>query len=169
MGSKRIVLMIVWCLISTIQLSHACSCVGELSNFWNEDPATFRKVKKKFWKESFNDSVSIFSGKVIASEAPENELYGEVFVFKILDLYKGKRGDEIKIYPYGYKEIENGLVKTIVGCFRSFEIGKEYLVYATKVAKDRKLLTTHYCSRTKKLSEAKEDIEFLQETLKKAK
>jgi len=99
-------------------------------------------------KHARKQSRAIFSGRVL--EVTENpQTYFVVVKFRIERLWKGNLSDEVTIITgHGGGD-----------CGYRFEVGESYLVYA--YGSDENRLGTNICQRTKKLSDAREDLRIL--------
>jgi hypothetical protein len=95
--------------------------------------------------QSIKSAKTIFSGKVIEA-SPER------VVFEINEVWKGQLKEKFTLSVNGSS------------CDVYFNVGETYLVYALK---DKNWLSgedrwhTHFCTRTRKIAEAKEDIDRL--------
>ncbi|SFX05347.1 hypothetical protein SAMN04487866_101343 [Thermoactinomyces sp. DSM 45891] len=106
----------------------ACSCVP------SGDPI----------KEA-DKSSAVFVGKVVKLERDTNQ---HIAILHVSKRWKGDLDPELIVYT----------ALSEASCGFEFEMGKEYLVYATK---ENGHLTTTICSRTKLLSEAQADLDAL--------
>lgn len=94
----------------------------------------------------------VFSGTVIEMQVLDGELPWPALIiaatFRVDDLFKGQAGAEITAHtPKGGDS-----------CGFHFEIGESYLVYASR---NEEKLFTSICTRTRRLSEAGEDVQQL--------
>lgn len=119
--------------------SHACSC---------STPSP---------QEATLQSAAIFSGKVIqVEEASDWRKWipfsnrpargGFEVVLDVQSTWKGMDQTQVLIFTEGWE----------LGCGFHFEVGKEYLVYASYW--ERNVLETHICSRTAELIHATDDL-----------
>ncbi len=117
----------------------ACSCV-KYDAFAAEH---VRKAKR--------DSDAVFAGKV--QSIVEKQRHGWVSVeFEVLDVWKGRLNDKVTVVTGD--NIEN--------CGFKFQQGETYLVYIpSHKLYSPKSLSTHLCTRTALLAEAKADIPHL--------
>lgn len=145
MGPRNLVLGVLTCLaiILSSDRAHACSCVGGTpicQSFWTTD--------------------AVFSGDVLeVSPIPNPD--GEGFQphrrvrFRVLEGWRGRAGATVEL-------------TTGAGggdCGYTFEKGVSYLVFASARAG---ALTTGICSRTRKLTDAAEDLAYLRTALRPA-
>jgi hypothetical protein len=109
-----------------------------------------------YWK-----SAAIFTGKVVAISTilveiepgnPKWRIQERLVRFSIEKTFKG----------HARKEVELITGMTTASCGYQFKEGESYLVYATPYAKSRNRLFTSICHRTKLLSQADEDLSYLQ-------
>ena len=102
--------------------------------------------------EEFGKYDYIFSGKVTSIgypiDAVGEEAYSLDIVFNVSSVWKGSLGDETHIKT----------AKDTVSCGYPFNEGEEYLVYASGNESKK---SANGCSRTKLLSEAQEDLAYL--------
>lgn len=127
----------------------ACSCVQ----------VTGIPLQKQV-EESKLMARAVFSGKVL-SVVGNMESWNLIVRFEVADLWKGNIGRNIEITT----------PTSSASCGYSFEEGKSYLVYAYGEVTDapKAKLMTGLCTRTRRLSKAKEDIQFLGSPLEPAK
>ena len=135
----------------------ACGCPG------SKDTDITMAVTQHFGNASI-----VFSGKVIAKEFvpiikkdPSGKtIKAENLVYKFLvgDWWKGKSKDEITLNTSHFRYPDLGYGENS-GCESSFEVGKEYLVYA--VGSKGKFIA-HECSGTTRIENAEKDIQELQ-------
>jgi hypothetical protein len=117
------------------RVASACSCVGN------------RLACEALW-----DPGAVFAGKVVAIERNEGGgRFAERRVrFQVVAAFRGVTTSEIDVY-------------TGAGggdCGYSFMVGASYLVYSYQAA-GASGLTTGICSRTRLLSQASEDLEYI--------
>ena len=101
----------------------------------------------------FKSSDKIFSGQVVSikpyiTQAGQKQFSEFVVELKINKAYKGTTTKNIKVRT----------AVSIASCGYPFEKGKTFLVYAFL---DRNTYRVTYCSRTKEVKNAKEDIDKL--------
>lgn len=105
-------------------------------------------------REALKGSTAVFSGKVV--EVKRHDEFRFAVVFAAEESWKGIDAREVVVYTP-----DNG-----AACGVNFEKGRRYLVYANEVPQGepaKKVLSTHLCTRTKKLDDAKEDLKDLGE------
>jgi hypothetical protein len=105
------------------------------------------------FESEFKGSSKIFVGQVISIKpykAQKNQKFFSEFViaFKIDKVYKGTKDEIVQVRT----------AVTIASCGYPFEKGKTYLVYSFINSNAYRVT---YCSRTKRLNNAKEDINKL--------
>jgi hypothetical protein len=132
---KGVILLVFGILISISLVSfvYACSC------------AMYGTPE-----EELEGATAVFSGKVIKIETPGQMVLGgnNNVTFDIIEIWKGDAWGQIIIKTSSADSL----------CGFGFAEGKEYLVYAFGDISD---LQTNICQRTKLLSEADEDLEYL--------
>lgn len=101
---------------------------------------------------SFEESSAVFSGEVI--KKVQTPAYEYEVTFRILENYKGIKERKVLVYT--------GL--DAATCGYAFEEGVKYLVYANRM---NNKFYTNICTRTRPLSDAKEDLAILKENKKK--
>lgn len=94
--------------------------------------------QKKQITKAYTGSVAVFSGKVVEIKPAGNE-YEVVVKFAVIRRWKGKAAAEIIVRT----------AKDSAMCGYDFEVGREYLVYASGSRTD---LSVSNCSRTTGLS-----------------
>ena len=126
-------------LLWPVQTASACSCIS------SGPPC------QAYWTTS-----AVFSGRVteISSSNPDSEsadVFGQRLVrFTQTEVYRGVTENTLEV-----------LTGSGGGdCGYSFKVGESYLVYAYRNPKDNKLYAS-ICSRTRLLSEATEDLDFI--------
>jgi len=144
------VILIVILLPSTTKADQGCSCLG----FVPDDASLSRKVE--FERKH---SKAVFTGEVleiVKRQSPPFEGYLEV-KFKIKESWKKVKGKTVSILteapniatePPFYKD-----------CGYEFKVGESYLVYVERQSGTN--LLVGICSRTRKLSEATDDLKVL--------
>lgn len=127
-------------LLSSARTINACSCLGP------EPPC-----------QAFGSASAVFSGRV-----------AEITLFTGND--KPGRNYQQKLVRFvvsqSYRGISGTSAETVTGsgggdCGYPFKVGESYLVYASQNPRDKKLYAG-ICSRTRPLSEAGEDLRYLQ-------
>jgi hypothetical protein len=105
-------------------------------------------------------SAAVFTGKVISANEPPRPSFLQKYIpflrqpapkrttFEVSQVWKGPRNYRLVINQWSSK------------CGRSFEIGKEYLVYANGSASG---LSAELCTRVLDLEDAKEDLSLIGE------
>lgn len=105
-------------------------------------------------QEAFEQASAVFIGKVINIDFSDEmfNISGDLknVTFEVLEIWKGPNNETIVI--------TTGMNEGISSCTYPFENNEIYLVYAYE---EENKLVTNICSRTKLLSDAKEDIEYL--------
>ena len=141
MKSRLFVLMLAFLFISNFTLvypekTYACSCAGVTPS------------------EAFEMSESVFVGKVLNTKQEREQegivgtiSYRDANLFEVTQVWKGDNQSQIIVY-----DNEDS-------CGIEFEIGKSYLVYASKDKNGE--LYTGLCNRTTEVSNAGEDLKFL--------
>jgi hypothetical protein len=102
--------------------------------------------------EAREDAAAVFSGKVvqIKRHKPAEDIFGGVeVVFRINQAWKGVGNRTVSVFTSSQS----------AACGYSFSKGHTYLVYAS--ANSRGRLSTSICSRTKRLKNAREDLDAL--------
>jgi hypothetical protein len=96
-------------------------------------------------KEGLDRAKAVFSGKVIGTSESK-------WAFKVKRVWKGNLKSRITLYQSN----------PISDCSFHFKVGDEYLVYATTEKLGTGLaFVTDTCNRTKRLKEAKKDLDEL--------
>lgn len=130
------------------------------SFFFQATPAHACSCSTPSPQEAIQQSAAIFSGKVIqikeASDWREWVSFskqpvrgGFEVVLDVQSTWKGMDQTQVLIFTEGWD----------LGCGFPFEVGKEYLVYASYWERD--VLETHICSRTAELIHASDDLQIL--------
>ena len=130
------------------------------SFFFQPTPAHACSCSTPSPQEAIQQSAAIFSGKVIqikeASDWREWISFskqpvrgGFEVVLEVQSVWKGMDQTQVLIFTEGWGG----------GCGFPFEMGKEYLVYASYWERD--VLETHSCSRTAGLIHASDDLQIL--------
>ena len=124
-----------------------CKCGG-----YTYEKDNSRKSRYKTAYEEFQDSTSVFVGKVIEvkkvkTKSAYKDDYNYKVKFKVEKSWKKNTPNEIVITQGG-------------GCILSFKEGEEHLVYASLSKKD---LWVAFCSRTRELIYAEEDLKEFEE------
>lgn len=103
-------------------------------------------------RDAKKESAAVFAGKVLEI-IESDELFNTQVKIKVINVWKGSRSKEITIFTGR----DDGM------CRYDFEVGKTYLVYATKaiMSKSSGNLETTMCSRTQVYSSAKHDLRIL--------
>ena len=132
---KKIILLIC-CILILSSLVNACSCIS-----WEGT------------EKAYEQSATIFSGKVIDIDEPPGITSSADFVritFEVYDVWKGEKVNEIEVYT----------AIDFASCGYDFELNKEYLVYTYE---SEGKLFTDVCNYPKLLSseEAKEEVNEL--------
>lgn len=145
------------CLLLAQSVGLACRCA---------DTAPERTLAQRVL-ESKDRAKVVFSGKAIAKETIKavktiSEQPAEVELvmmrFKVDRWWKGDVKDEVVLFT-GEIKMSDGL-RSASSCDYDFEIGKSYLIYAYEFEDQ---VQTDYCSRTRLLEKAEEDLKELGE------
>lgn len=116
------------------------------SQWWTpEEAAACDCVPPKDPIQAADASSAVFVGKVVMLDQGKDNW---IATLQVKQRWKGDLDQELTVYT----------ALSEASCGFKFEKGKDYLVYAVK--KDG-LLQVSFCSRTKLLSEAKEDLDAL--------
>ena len=102
--------------------------------------------------EALEEAAAVFSGKVvqIKSHKPVGDIFGGVeVVFRVNRAWKGINKSTARVFTSSQS----------AACGYSFSKGHTYLVYASGNSRGR--LSTSICSRTKRLKDAREDLNQL--------
>lgn len=99
-------------------------------------------VESKSVAASVESSAAVFSGRV-------SKIYGTRVTFAVDRSWKGRNEPELIVYTAAES----------MQCGYPFENGDNYLVYAYSEGDDR--LGTNSCTRTRKLTDAQEDLDAL--------
>jgi hypothetical protein len=97
---------------------------------------------------------AVFTGRVVESK---RLAAGERVTFQVERVWKGEVTPEVSLLLQ--RASDPGVISS---CDIGFEKGASYLVYAVR-SRDGATLTTHKCTRTRKVAEAKEDFAVLGE------
>ncbi|WP_289136898.1 hypothetical protein [uncultured Brevibacillus sp.] len=127
------------------------------SFFFQPTPAHACSCSTPSPKEAIQQSAAIFSGKVIQVQetsdwhewiplSNKRVRGGFGVVLDVQSTWKGIDQTQVLIFTEGWE----------LGCGVPFEVGKEYLVYASYWERD--VLETHTCSRTAELIHATDDL-----------
>lgn len=134
---KRLILSL--CFVATFvlvaEVAFACTCVPPRS------PAEERER-----------AAAVFSGKVLQIKRHKSaeDIFGGVeVVFRVDKAWKGARNRTVSVFTSSQS----------AACGYSFSKGHTYLVYASANSGGR--LSTSICSRTKRLKDAREDLDEL--------
>jgi hypothetical protein len=122
-------------LLASAEKAFACSC------------PVIPGPEKKQVQQAFSGSVAIFSGEVLEISDSSTDINIWLVKFKVAKSWKGDLNGEVTITT----------AKNSAMCGYSFEIGKQYLVYANGA---RDALMVSNCSRTSKMSN-KGDVKYL--------
>jgi hypothetical protein len=122
-------------------MTHACSC-GEQTNAC----------------EAYGQAGIVFVGKILSSNRPEDFMARTEYEIKVEKVFIGNLGATViaESYPDA--------------CGFGFSVGEEYLIYggfAGEGSPRVERFAATYCSRTKLLREASDDMKFLQKDIKK--
>ena len=155
---KKIIawVFLIFCFAVGANSVFACSClpVGTVGEELKEAGAVFSaKLIAKEYRKSANDALNAFSGLTDEQRAGAEVL---VYKFQVENWWKGNSAKEVVLFTDTVK-LANGETG-VSSCDFPFEIGKSYLVYAFKVEND---LSTNYCTRTKLLEKAGDDLKLL--------
>ncbi|MDQ0417357.1 hypothetical protein J2Z48_001530 [Croceifilum oryzae] len=133
-------------------MKRACIMLGvimgfllTMSGWWGLDVQACSCVPLGDPIKEADKSSAVFVGQVVKLEDDANQHIATLHVSK---RWKGELDPELTVYT----------ALSGAACGFEFEMGKEYLVYATK---ENGHLTTTICSRTKLLSEAQADLDAL--------
>lgn len=118
--------------------AEACSCL----------PA--RPPCETYWKTDAVFTGLVTDSSIITVEETSVKYQQRAIRIALDQAYRGVEGTEVEIFT----SVEGG------ACGYNFKKGERYIVYAHRGPTDGKL-STSICSRTKLLSEAKEDLEYL--------
>ena len=134
---KRLMLSLFFIATSIVgaEVAHGCTCVPPQS------PAEERER-----------AAAVFSGKVnqIKKTKAADDIFGGVeVVFRVDKAWKGARKRTVSVFTSSQS----------AACGYSFSNGLTYLVYASADSSGR--LSTNICSRTKRLKDAREDLDEL--------
>mgnify|MGYP001187607090 CR=1 FL=1 len=99
-------------------------------------------------QSEYSKADAVFIGKVVGLEKLESG-YNYRVRFKVIKSYKGVATEQLEIFS----------TLSEIGCDYSFEKNEEYLVYSHYILGGDARVSS--CGRTKKLLEAKEDLEVL--------
>ena len=102
--------------------------------------------------EALAEAAAVFSGKVvqIKRHTPAGDIFGGVeVVFRVDRAWKGVNKSTARVFTSSQS----------AACGYSFSKGQTYLVYASGNSRGR--LSTNLCSRTKRLKDAREDLDAL--------
>jgi hypothetical protein len=102
--------------------------------------------------EAREDAAAVFSGKVvqIKRHKPAEDIFGGVeVVFRVDRAWKGVNKGTARVFTSSQS----------AACGYRFSKGHTYLVYASGNSRGR--LSTSICSRTKRLKDAREDLDAL--------
>ena len=132
---------IIICLFLSQTISLACSCTAPPKN----------KTEKQLIELEQKRSKAIFAGEVVEIVVPktpsgELEQFAEVR-FKVQRMWKGLKTEEVKV----------STANVCCICGYEFKVGESYLVYAN----GNENLSTDTCTRTKRLSDAGNDLKVL--------
>ena len=101
-------------------------------------------------KDALNGSSAVFAGKVTAIAAAGDSHHA--VKFEITSSWKGTKGKTVTVVTH----------KDGATCGYGFAKVKSYLVYASQVKdKDKTVLKTNICTRTRLLADATEDLKAL--------
>src|SRR5690606_4011189 len=141
---KKIIVILSVLLFSSLLLTALPSSVSACSCAVVSEPQT-----------SYNHAEAVFSGKVIDIRRNNRSGYSPLKVyFEVKETWKGINETQV-------------IINTGLGggdCGVAFEVGKEYMVYASKSSiYDTSGLSTTICTNTGLLSNAQADLDFLGE------
>ena len=136
MESKRIgvmlFLLVGWLLVAGLE-TRACSCAPV------ETPC-----------EAYNSASSLFIGLVTSVSVSAHGGYSSGnYEINVEEVFVGKLGSTVRVSA------------SSLLCGYEFQRDKHYLIYASGDRKDSETLFVTYCSRTRLLDEADEDLQFL--------
>ena len=98
-------------------------------------------------KDALQSSSAVFAGKVTAIAAAGK--FHRAVTFEIASTWKGTKGKTVTVVTH----------KDGATCGYGFAKGKSYLVYASQVKEQGKMvLKTNICTRTRLLADAKQDL-----------
>lgn len=126
-------LVSVVCLFFLSNTGYACTCAPKASV-----------------GQELEQSTAVFSGRVVAIRKHEqtNDPFAVVeVVFEVAKTWKGVNKQTVSVFTGSHSAT----------CAFKFKKGQSYLVYANSDSRER--LVTGICSRTRKLKEAREDLD----------
>lgn len=134
----------VICVLMSYTTAHACRCVSRTE--FDGEPEKYVRFERE-------RAFAVFAGKVTRIDEVKNARgapSGVVKVtFAVLRAWKGASANRIVV----------STTNVCCICGYPFEVGGEYLVYASGESVGD--LRTSICTRTKKLNDAAEDLRFL--------
>jgi hypothetical protein len=131
--SKLVLFLLVGLLLSSGPSAEACSCLVP-------GPPS----------EAFESASAVFVGTVKGVTRTDSNFGERIFRLSIEEAFKGVSGAEVEIRTPANS----------AACGYDFEKGQQYVVYAHIRSSDDRLVTT-ICTRTRPVSNAKEDLEYL--------
>lgn len=133
MKSLLFSLLLIVSLMFAAEAGFACSCAPPRSA-----------------AEELERAAAVFSGKVVEikkHKQAENIFTAVEVIFRVERSWKGAEGETVSVFTSGWS----------AACGYGFKGGRTYLVYAHRDAEGR--LSTSTCSRTRRLKDAREDLE----------
>jgi hypothetical protein len=128
-----------------------CLCAAVLAFSFAEPLLACRCQTPASAKKAMAVSAAVFTGKVIAVE--KLNAYTTRATIEVTRAYKGTVEKKVWVYT----------ASTGDACGFTFEKDASYLVYAKEKGGEEKVFSTHLCSRSCQLADAKEDLVDLQE------
>ena len=119
---------------------------------FSADEALACRCTKTAASADLSQFAAVFTGRAVESKRLPT---GERVKFRVERVWKGDVTPEV--YLLLQRASDPGVISS---CDIGFQKGESYLVYALK-SRDGSTLSTHKCTRTRKVAEAKEDFAVL--------